>query len=80
MPLKQDTKKTPFCMSYIKRTLLRKVNNYESDNFEMEILDESVLDKAVENLKKKKQTTIYEVICDEYFKPLDVKFPKDLPL
>ena len=37
-------------MSYIKRTLLRKVNNYESDNFEMEILDESVLDKAVENL------------------------------
>ena len=80
VPLKRDTKKTPFYMSsnklflkyclqdnhwvgnavikpvdsveFQKRKSLRKVNNDKSDNFEMEIIDEGALDKALEGPEK----------------------------
>ena len=59
---------------------LREVNNEESGNFQMQILDESALDKALDGPEYFRRggnwKTIYEVIDDKYFKQSDVEFPK----
>ena len=63
---------------------LREVNNDKSDSFEMAILDEGALYKALEGPKKlnteKTRNIIYEVIGDKSSKQLDVDFPKDFIL
>ena len=51
---------------------MREGKNDESDNFEMEILDEGAIDKSLifpeQTLYWKTWKTIYEIINDEYFK------------
>ena len=58
----------------------REVKNYESDNFEMEIIDEGALDKVLtvpeKTLDKQNWIPIYEVIDFGYFKQCDVEYPK----
>ena len=72
------------CMEFQKRKALMEGNNDENDNFEMDILDEGTLDKALEGPGKlytgKLWKKIYEVIDDEYFKQLDIEFPKEFIL
>ena len=68
-------------VAFQKRKAIRKGNNYQSKNSEMEILDEGALDKVLtvsgntlegKPLRKK----IYEVIDNEWFKPTDDELPK----
>ena len=54
-------------VEFDERKLLREGNNEKMDNFEIEILDEGALDKALEGPEKKLDgekpwKTIYEVI------------------
>ena len=40
-------------VKFQKRKALREVNNYKSDNFKMEIIDEGVLDILLKNSRQK---------------------------
>ena len=85
-PMKfQHSVMKPFdAVSFNIRKALREVNNVKSDNFEMEILDESALDKVLEGPEKiqtgKIWKTSYEFIDDKYFKQSYYEFPKEVPL
>ena len=59
----------------------REGNNYKSNKFRMDIIDEGALDKALEGPGKtlyriKTWKIIHEVINEKYFKKSDVEFPK----
>ena len=62
-------------MEFQKIRSMMEGNDYKRDNFEMEIIDEGAIDKALivpENIYTKIiWKTIYEVIDDEHFKQSD---------
>ena len=68
-------------VAFQKRKSMREGNNDKINNFEMEILDEGVLDKSPTVTKKtvyriENWEKIYEVINDGYFKQWDIYFSK----
>ena len=67
-----------------KKPLMREGKNEKSNTFEMDILDEGVLYKALKFTGtldgKKLQKIIYEVIEDRYFKHTYVEFLKEFVL
>ena len=75
-------------VAFQKRKSTKEGNNDESNNFEIEILDEVVLDKALTITEKtldreKPWRSIYDITDDEYFKQSDVdciEFMKDFLL
>ena len=71
--------KLVYAVAFKKIKPLRECKNCKSDHLEMEIIGECALDKSMEGpgkTSKKTWKTIYEVIYYEYFKQLDVVFPK----